>query len=110
MLDYQVGRMGWIADYNDAYSFLELYSTADNGNNDTGWENPKYKELLDKSIAETDKDKRIELLKEAEAVAVSELPVAPIYYYTNLYVVKDNVSNVGPDVLGNMQLKYVDVK
>ena len=110
MLDYQVGRMGWIADYNDAYSFLELYSTADNGNNDTGWENPKYKELLDKSIAETDKDKRIELLKEAEAVAVSELPVAPIYYYTNLYVVKDNVSNMGPDVLGNMQLKYVDVK
>lgn len=110
MLDYQVGRMGWIADYNDAYSFLELYSTADNGNNDTGWENPKYKELLEKSIAETDKDKRIELLKEAEAVAVSELPVAPIYYYTNLYVVKDNVSNMGPDVLGNMQLKYVDVK
>ncbi|MGE7841908.1 peptide ABC transporter substrate-binding protein [Lysinibacillus sp. NPDC093712] len=110
VLDYQVGRMGWIADYNDAYSFLEMYDTAANGNNDTGWENPKYKELLKQSIAEGDSAKRLDLLKQAESIAVSEFPVAPIYYYTNLSVVDKKVKNMVPDILGNIKLKYVDVE
>jgi len=109
VLDYQVGRMGWIADYNDPYTFLEMYDTAKNGNNDTGWENPKYKELLKQSVAEVDTAKRLEQLKEAEAIAVSEFPVAPIYYYTNLYVEQDYVKNMAPDRLGNIQLKNVDL-
>ena len=107
MLDYQVGRMGWIADYNDAYSFLEMYTTADNGNNDTGWENPEYKSLMEQSIKELDANKRLDLLKQAEAIGMEEFPVAPIYYYTNLYVVGDHVKNMAPDVLGNFQLKNV---
>lgn len=110
VLDYQVGRMGWIADYNDAYSFLEMYDTAKNGNNDTGWENPKYKELLKQSIVEGDPAKRLDLLKQAEGIAVSEFPVAPIYYYTNLSVVDKKVKNMVPDILGNIKLKYVDVE
>jgi len=109
VLDYQVGRMGWIADYNDPYTFLEMYDTAKNGNNDTGWENPKYKELLKQSVAEVDTAKRLEQLKEAEAIAVSEFPVAPIYYYTNLSVEQKYVKNMGPDRLGNIQLKNVDL-
>ncbi|OEC02604.1 ABC transporter substrate-binding protein [Lysinibacillus sphaericus] len=109
VLDYQIGRMGWIADYNDPYTFLEMFDTAKNGNNDTGWENPKYKELLKQAIAEVDTAKRLELLKEAEAVAVSEFPVAPIYYYTNLSVKQKYVKNMGPDRLGIIQLKNVDL-
>lgn len=108
-LDYDVARMGWIADYNDAYTFLEQYDSADNGNNDTGWENPKYAELLEKSIAETDADARIDLLKQAEAIAMEEFPLAPVYYYTNLSVKKDYVENMQVDALGNVQLKYVDI-
>jgi len=102
--------MGWIGDYNDAYTFLEMYDTAANGNNDTGWENAEYKKLLDQSNKETDPAKRIELLKQAEKVAVSEFPVAPIYYYTNLSVVHDNVKNMKADKLGNIQLKDVVVE
>ncbi|MGE6514309.1 peptide ABC transporter substrate-binding protein [Lysinibacillus sphaericus] len=110
VLDYQVGRMGWIADYNDAYTFLEMYDTAANGNNDTGWENAEYKDLLKKSVAEIDPAKRLEYLKQAEAIAMTELPIAPIYYYTNLYVKNDKVQNMAPDRIGNIQLKSVDIK
>ncbi|MGE7089960.1 peptide ABC transporter substrate-binding protein [Lysinibacillus sp. NPDC048646] len=110
VLDYQVGRMGWIADYNDAYTFLEMYDTAENGNNDTGWENAEYKDLLKQSVAEIDPAKRLELLKQAEAIAMTELPIAPIYYYTNLYVKNDKVQNMAPDRIGNIQLKSVDIK
>lgn len=110
MGEYQVGRMGWIADYNDAYTFLEMFATAENGNNDTGWENPKYKELMEASNKEVDTEKRIEILKEAEKIAMTEFPVAPIYYYTDPSVVQDKVSGMEPDILGNFQLKNVDVK
>lgn len=110
LLDYQVGRMGWTADYNDAYSFLEQYITADNGNNDTGWENAEYKKLMEQSLVETDSAKRLEILKQAESIAMTEFPIAPIYYYTNLSVVNEKVSNMNPDRLGNIQLKHVDVK
>ena len=41
---------------------------------------------------------------------MSEYPIAPVYYYTNLYVKKDNVKNMAPDALGNVYLKNVDIK
>ena len=108
-LDYQIGRLGWIADYNDAYSFLEMYNSADNGNNDTGWSNEEYTNLLKQSTTETDPAARLALLKKAEEIIIAEFPVAPIYYYTNLYVVKDYVTGMEPDNLGNINLKDVDV-
>ncbi|KEK09563.1 peptide ABC transporter substrate-binding protein [Lysinibacillus fusiformis] len=109
-LDYQVGRMGWVGDYNDAYTFLEMYDTAANGNNDTGWENAEYKKLLDQSNTEADPAKRLELLQQAESIAVSEFPVVPIYYYTNLSVVQDYVKDMKADILGNISLKEVKVE
>ena len=79
-LDYQIGRLGWIADYNDASSFLGMYDSVDNGNNDTGWSNEEYTKLLKEAELETDLDKRTELLKQAEAVMIEEMPVIPLYH------------------------------
>ncbi|MFK8243102.1 MULTISPECIES: peptide ABC transporter substrate-binding protein [unclassified Facklamia] len=110
VLDYQIGRLGWIADYNDASSFLSMYDTAENGNNDTGWSNEAFTKLLKDAELETDAAKRTELLKQAEAVMIDEMPVIPIYYYTNLSVKKDNVKNMGADGLGNVPLKSVVVE
>ncbi|WP_079523723.1 peptide ABC transporter substrate-binding protein [Solibacillus isronensis] len=108
--DYQIGRLGWGADYNDAYTFLEMYNSAENGNNQTGWSNDEYTALLNESITETDPEKRTEKLLAAEAVIMEDMPVAPIYYNTNLNVVSDEVENMAPDALGNINLKYVKVK
>ncbi|WP_010307044.1 peptide ABC transporter substrate-binding protein [Kurthia senegalensis] len=107
-LDYQVARMGWIADYNDAYTFLERYNTASNGNNDTGWENAEYKDLMAKAAKETDETKRTTYLKDGQKILMDEMPVIPVYFYSNEYVVKDGVKNMAPDALGNVSLKEVD--
>lgn len=109
VLDFQVARMGWIADYNDASSFLDMYRTADAGNNDTGWENEEFKSLIDQASAEQDPAVRTDLLLQAEAIIVDEMPVIPLYYYTNLYVVQDHVENMSPDALGNINLKDVSI-
>lgn len=109
-LDFDVGRLGWVADYNDAYTFLERYNSAENGNNDTGWENPQYTDLMKKSVAEIDPAKRLELFKQGEEILMTEFPVAPIYYYTNIWVVKDTVKNMAPNGLGLINLKQVDIE
>lgn len=109
-LDYNVARLGWIADYNDAYTFLERYDTAKNGNNETGWENPEYKSLMAKAVKETDETKRLQYLKDGEKILMTDFPAAPIYYYTSLFVSKDYVKNMEPNKLGEISLKDVDIQ
>ncbi|AOC90572.1 MULTISPECIES: peptide ABC transporter substrate-binding protein [Bacillus] len=92
--DYQIGRMGWLGDFNDPINFLELFRDKEGGNNDTGWEDPEFKKLLDQSQLETNPDKRIEELKKAEKIFIDAMPVAPIYFYTDTWVQDKNLKNV----------------
>ena len=63
----QVFRSGWIADYNDAYSFAELLHSS-HGVNDSGYNNSEYDALLAKSAREPDRDSRRRLLQQAEKI------------------------------------------
>ncbi|WP_188454708.1 peptide ABC transporter substrate-binding protein [Virgibacillus oceani] len=103
--NYQVGRMGWIADFNDAINFLEIFQSV-GGNNYTNWENEEYSALLEKSRTETDPDARREILREAEALFMEELPLAPIYFYTNLWLNKDYVKGIEVSPMGSFNLKW----
>jgi len=109
-LNYQLGRLGSVAEYNDPNAFLEMYYEPDNGMNRTGWENEEYKALLDEAGMETDLDRRLELLKEAEAIFMEEMPTVPVYFYSNAYVAKDYVQNMQPDAFVDVQLKHVVVE
>ena len=87
-----------------------MYKTVDTGNNDTGWENDEYRDLLDQAALELDPAKRTALLLDAEAVIMEELPVIPIYYMESIYAVNDHVKNMNPDAIGRYHLKYVEVE
>lgn len=104
--DYMVGRMGWLGDFNDPINFLKLFRDKNGGNNYTRWENPQFKQLLIQSQKERDPEKRLELLKQAEKIFMDEMPVAPIYFYTNAWVQKDNLKDVAISGLGDVQLKW----
>ncbi|MEH7385055.1 peptide ABC transporter substrate-binding protein [Bacillus sp. JJ1521] len=103
--NFQIARTGWLADFNDPVNFLEIY-TVPAGNNDTGWTNENFNNLLAQAAKETDKDKRIGLLKEAEQIVISEMPIAPIYFYTNNWVQNDNLKGVVISPLGDAQFKW----
>ncbi|GLB58908.1 peptide ABC transporter substrate-binding protein [Cytobacillus sp. NCCP-133] len=105
-MDYQVARMGWLGDFNDAMNFLEMYRDADGGNNNTGWESKEFQDLLAKSATETDADARQQLLKDAEAIFMEDMPVAPIYFYTNNWVQAENLKDVVVSGLGDVQYKW----
>lgn len=103
--DYQIGRLGWLGDFNDPINFLELYKEK-GGNNDTRWHNDEYASLLEESQTETDSDKRTALLKEAEGILMDEMPISPIYFYTNKWVQDDSLKGVVMSGLGDIQLKW----
>ncbi|UAC49090.1 peptide ABC transporter substrate-binding protein [Bacillus aquiflavi] len=104
--DYQIGRLGWAADFNDPINFLEMFRDAAGGNNQTGWENEEFKNLLDESAKEKDPKKRAELLKKAEEIIIDELPVAPIYFNTTSWVQNDSLKGVVVSGLGDAQFKW----
>jgi oligopeptide transport system substrate-binding protein len=83
LLDYDVARAGWIGDYGDPMTFLDMFLTG-GGNNNTGWSNARYDELVNKAMVEPDAAKRRAMLVEAEKIIVDdEFPIIPIYIYVN---------------------------
>ena len=87
---FEVGRAGWIADYNDPQNFLFLMEDY-NVKNYSGFDNDKFDELMRLAGREGDMEKRDNLMHQAEAIAMNELPNLPIYYYVSKQLVNPKV-------------------
>ncbi len=102
----QVFRAGWIADYNDAYSFAELLHSR-HGINDSGYDNPEYDALLEASAHEPDLKKREELLRRAERIMINDYPILPIYFYVSKHVVKPWVGGWVDNIMDHHYSKHL---
>ncbi len=107
-LNYDISRSGWIADYVHPMTFLEIF-TSGNGNNDTGWSNAQYDQLISQAQRATTEEARFAALNEAEAIMMDELPVLPIYWYTRVYMKDPRVENWNPKLLDNRSYKYISI-
>ena len=105
--EYQIARHGWIADYIDPMTFLDLWVTG-GGNNDTGFSNARYDELVTAAKVEVDSAKRLEMLREAEDILMDEMPVLPVYYYTTVTAANENVKGVQISTLGKISFKHAN--
>ena len=112
--DYQVGRMGWVGDFNDPISFLEPFKYRNNpeqgGNNDTGWERPEYIAYLNAADQELNVKKRTQILREAEALLIGDMPVIPLYFLMYGYLKKPYVHDVYLSSLGIADFKHAYLK
>lgn len=88
--EYQTARASWIADYPDPISFLDMFQTG-NENNQTGWGNKRYDELIESAAREADAAKRMRILHDAEEILMREVPIAPIYFYRSKDMVQTYV-------------------
>jgi oligopeptide transport system substrate-binding protein len=86
----QVFRVGWISDYNDPYSFLELFRTG-NGQNDYGYSDSTFDALLEEVGTERVRARRERLMFEAERVLMSDLVIIPIYTYVTKRLVNPHL-------------------
>ncbi len=131
--DYTVARNGWLADYNDPISFLDMWTTV-SGNNDIQYgkgahkdvkgysldltaygydvkvENGTWAETYDVLISTiktcTDKDVRYKLMHIAEDMLMATGCVTPIYYYTDLYMLDSSVQGFFSNPLGYKYFMY----
>jgi oligopeptide transport system substrate-binding protein len=78
--DFEVGRAGWIADYDDAQDFLWQQQTSTKERNFARFSNPDYDRLMDAASVTGDQGKRAQLLAQAEQVLLREMPVVPLYF------------------------------
>lgn len=89
--DFQAIRAGWIGDYIDAWTFLELLKSDAGKQNRPGYANPAYDALLAKASTTTDMVARGQIMAEAEAIMLADQPLVPIYTYTSKQMVKPYV-------------------
>ena len=83
-LNYDVSRSGWVGDYNDPNTFLDMFMS-NNGNNRTGWKNPRYDQLMRDANQITDLNRRAEMLRDAETLLVhDDLPIIPLFFRTGV--------------------------
>lgn len=88
--NFQVGRAGWVGDYIDPNTFLELFRST-SGMNKGKYLNPDYDRLLDIAQAEVNPAKRMTLFQQAEAKLLEDAAVIPLYCWTNNQLVKPYV-------------------
>jgi len=136
--DYSIARNGWLADYNDPISFLDMWTTG-SGNNDVQFgkganaqvaaysidltdidgydlkvENgtwaQTYDEVMKAIKLESDKDKRYALMHKAEDLLMSTGCICPLYYYTDLFMIDSSVDGFFSNPLGYKYFMYTTME
>lgn len=106
--DYEVGAMGWSADYLNPMSFLPLFKTGDSTNN-AFYSNSAYDDLVNQIMMETDAAAAAELTLQADEIVSNDYVCIPLYYKSNSYLMKDYISGVYMVSSSNMYFKDAKV-
>ncbi len=88
--NYEVGALGWGADYLHPMTFMPLMKT-DDSTNKCFYSNPEYDALVEQIMVETDPAAAAELIMQADEIASNEYPVIPLYYRSTNILMSDNV-------------------
>lgn len=102
----QVFRAGWIGDYPDAFTFLDMFQST-SGLNDVAYASEKYDALIKQSAAEQDPAKRAAILKETEQTFIEDYALAPVYHYVTKRLVKPHVKGYTPNVMDHVRSQYL---
>jgi oligopeptide transport system substrate-binding protein len=104
--DFQISRAGWIGDYEDPNTFLDLMRP-NRGNNKTGWENMEYDALVEKANTINNQAERYKLLYQAEEILIKNMPVIPLYTYVRAYQLSPDVKGFSPHILDHHHPKFI---
>lgn len=89
-------RNGWVGDYMDPFTFLNLFYSPQN-DGATGWWDPKFDKMLDDANKETDEMKRFEMLARAEFYVIDQQIVIPLSTNGTSWVKKPYVKGMYPN-------------
>ncbi|AFM42024.1 ABC-type oligopeptide transport system, periplasmic component [Desulfosporosinus acidiphilus SJ4] len=93
VLQYDIAQACWIGDCVDPMPFLDIFVT-NGGNNKTGWSNPVFDQAVETAQKSPDQTVRMKAMHDAEKILMQEMPIIPIYYYEQNYLLKNNIKGV----------------
>ncbi len=108
--NYQVARAGWIGDYNEASTMLDLLTVGHSSNN-SFYNNPRYDKLMNEARVTSDDVKRNKLYQEVDLIVAEDMPIIPLFQYSNARLIKPRVGGypkVNP--LGAIYTKHLYIK
>lgn len=108
--DFQVADAAWIADFNDAMSFLYLQQSSTGSQNYGDYKNPEYDALLAQADNEPDAARRADYLAEAERTMLDDAPVAPIFFYVSKNLVNPKITGYSDNIVDQHRMRYICVK
>ncbi len=98
--DFEIARHGWLGDYNDPMTFLDMWVT-ESGQNDAKFSNAEYDQLIMTAKNSGDNVVRMDAMHKAEKLLMESFSVIPIYFYTHPYLSNDKVKDYYDDPLLN---------
>ena len=108
--DFEAVRFQWLSGTTDPVSFLERLDSAAGAENQSGYANARYDALLRQAGDTREVDARAVLLSQAEALALADHPVAPLYFYAGRRLVSQRVSGWTDNVRGVHLSRWLDVR
>ncbi|MBU4684114.1 oligopeptide ABC transporter substrate-binding protein OppA [Cedecea davisae] len=107
--NYDLVRYGWIADYDDAATYLNNFRTGDSQNS-SKYSNPAYDEIIAKASQATTLEERAKYYQQAEDILAKDVPTIPIYHYVKVQLVKPYVGGYAPSTLGKYLTQDLYIK
>ena len=84
-------RLGWVMDYPSMFDYLQPLYTTTGSSNYYGYSNKEFDALVDKGAAAKTPAEAIKIWQEAEAILAKDLPVIPMRFGQNNYVVSKKI-------------------
>jgi len=106
--NFQIMRDGWTGDYPDPMTNLEIFASSETYD-DNRWVNKEFDRLLEENRQITDQKKRMENYVKAEKILMDDMPVFPLYYYTDTFLAKPKVKGVTKNYIGHTFFEYASV-
>lgn len=104
--NFDIFLLSWIGDYLDPATFLKIMRTGD-GNNRTGFSDPEYDRLLAEANQQSSIARRYALLAEAEAILLEALPILPVSWARNMFLLHPAVSGFASKPLMDQPYKFI---
>lgn len=108
--DFQMGRLGWIADYPtlDNFIFPNFYSTADN--NYSRYNNPEVDAAIDDARKIADEDDRKDAYRKINQMVADDMPIIPIMFYAHQHVASERVNELYYNAQGIADLGHASLR
>jgi oligopeptide transport system substrate-binding protein len=96
---YDIARTGWGPDYDDPFTYLDMWDSR-GGWNKTGWVGENFYKLITDANKESDFKKRNDMFFEAEKILLTEAPIIPLYMSRGALVLSSKIKDVSINTFG----------